>query len=190
MRTLALFVIYLLGLRAGAQSVGYKYPACPQGDMLSSDYGVESRHDEFEGTTSYSSAEIWLREPSDGSEYSMKAYSVALKTGGTAYEFLVMYVGREWIFIEKDAPMLLLVDGQKVSLIPSGTPTRDIFSSSGRVFEEHLYRLSAATMAQIARANTVKIRISGDKYIPDFTLPAKGACALGRFVSERIENSK
>jgi hypothetical protein len=186
-------VVGLLTARVGNGQASAKYPACPSGQLSKPAYALTVAHDEFDGTTTVEGPDIPLmpfgsiRSFGGDEVFSIKIRGYPEKSGSASYLLFFMWSGHSWVFIDKDSPMLMLVDGQKVSLKSDGDPTRDVMD--GGVFEEHVYRLPVSVITRIAKATVVKIRVTGDKYIPDFTLPPKGTCAVARFIIEGIEKS-
>lgn len=183
-----IFVLSLVaGPTAAAQSAPEKYPACPGAELGKSDYKVTARHDDFEGTTSYTSSDIPLDQNDDDMQFKLKAFGF----GKTEQQFALMaiYIGKSWVFINKDSPMRLLADGQSMSLAPVGKPTRDVWEG-GEVYESLMYHASLTDIDAIAKAGSIRIRLNGDKYIPDLTLTKKGACGLARFLEERSGSAR
>jgi hypothetical protein len=183
----------LLTAQAMSGQPSTKYPACPSGELFKQAYAMTTTHDEFDGTTTVEGQKIPLtpfksitRFGSD-EEFSIKLRGYPERSGSAFYLLFFIWSGHSFVFIDKDSPMLILVDGQKISIKPEGSPTRDVMD--GGVFEEQVYRIPPSVITRIAKAGVLKLRVTGDKYIPDFTLPSKGACAVGRFVSEVIEKS-
>jgi hypothetical protein len=183
----------LLTARAVGGQTTAKYPACPLSQLSKPAYAVKTVRDEFDGTTTVEGSDIPLvpfgsiRSFGSDEVFSLKIRGYPEKSQSASYLLFFMWSGHSWVFIDKESPMLLLVDGQKISLRSDGEPTRDVMD--GGVFEEHVYRLPVSVITRIAKAAVVKIRVTGDKYIPDFTLPPKGTCAVARFIIEGIEKS-
>src|ERR1700686_4525635 len=99
-----------------------KYPACPSGELFKQAYALTTTHDEFDGTTTVGGPRIPLtpfksntRFGSD-EEFSIKLRGYPERSGSAFYLLLFMWSGHSWVFIDKDSPMLMLIDEQKISI--------------------------------------------------------------------------
>lgn len=74
----------------------------------------------------------------------------------------VSYQDDDWMFIDHDSPLDLLIDAERISLELLSSPSTYI--GSGYVTESANYRITPEEFKKIAFANEVKVRIHGKGY--------------------------
>ena len=98
-----------------------------------------------------------ISRPIDKEVYGKAKYEVT-------YFLSITYWDNDWLFIDSDESLALLVDGKKITLQTNGIPVRNILS--GDLIQEAIpYPVSSDLLKKICFANEVKIKISGKRSI-------------------------
>lgn len=103
----------------------------------------------------------------------------------TAHMLGVNYLGSGWIFLGDGESLILLLDGERVALEQLGSPRREV--ESGRIVQEiAVYPASPDLLRRIATADTVRVRLQGDRGRVDARFTPENTARFQSFVAEHV----
>lgn len=150
---------------------------------------LEQRTDNYEGYTVYEVEDNLT--PKKGllntTEVELNPRALIYNTGEKHWLLEVEYRADDWIFIESEESLFLLIDGEVTSL----STTRSLKSSEiiygGRIEERAVYPVSGPEFyTKIGNAGTVSIKINGDNYYIERELSDRNKEFFNRFYNHII----
>lgn len=101
------------------------------------------------------------------------------------YRVMLEYSAENWMFIDKNRPMILLIDNERFELKSAREEVSRKVRTLGTVTESCSYEIDKEMLFKIFRAKSVKFKIYGDN-IADGFLSAKNIENLKRFIQETL----
>jgi hypothetical protein len=124
-------------------------------------------YDEFEGYTVFATDNSILNPDSYYGQWHMEIRQVKTKDASIYYWLTITYDGAEWFFIDEGKSLVLLIDGEKVTLTVDNSGIERDLDPSGKgayIHERALYSITPSQIKKIAYANEVKFRIYGGNF--------------------------
>lgn len=173
---LAALLVLALGLSGCASALGLNYEVVPVGDEFDGHTGVTMRMNTLGGT------------PLTGGRTTLDARKL-VRNGDASYFLNVLYLGSEWVFIERGESLILLIDGQRVPVSGSGSLAHREVHSGSMVEEAASYPVPASLLRQIAGAREVRVRIVGSRQNLDRHFTAENLARFREFVAQHVDES-
>ena len=157
------------------------------------------KHDEFEGSTKYSTACV-LKTPTGYGMLEVMAYNTPTTIvigldklitveNDTLYSISASFSSHKWLFIKEGESLIFLIDGEPIKLVGTGsTQHRDASSSvsSVSVTEQSIYPVTPNIIKKIASASEVKVKIKGQNEFITGEFSEQCFKNFRRFVNEVI----
>lgn len=152
---------------------------------------IEMRTDEYDGYSLVETKNNYL--PNDKmfqGSLQLNPKKLIQEDGSTSYSIQAIYNGENWIFIETGESMVFLIDGEREGLITSrGVISREVLYG-GNIEERAIYPvIDPEIYHKIARANSVKVKVSGDDYYIERSLSDKNKKLFLRFYSNYVNQN-
>lgn len=125
-------------------------------------YQVRTTHDEFDGYTKNTLQVNELSGGTFGANIHLLVQRFETKEGKVLYHLIVYYWGENWLFIQEDESLILLVDNERIGFTGDGSSSHRNASGSG-VREYAYYETTAEVIKKIAEAGEVKVKIIGSQ---------------------------
>ncbi|MFQ5652081.1 MAG: hypothetical protein ACE5IY_19295 [bacterium] len=127
-------------------------------------------------------------------ELFLNALRLDWRTGERLYYLVVRYNGIEGLLLRTDKPLVLTVDGARLSLPGEGAGAEDraIFQGGDGpyVTEQARYQLTAAQLTRLASASEASVKISGEKRSLEIRLSPRNLRAFKQFVAQYVKARK
>jgi len=162
---------------------------------------ISVKHDEFLGTTRYSTAcEIKTSSIGMGVLEIFATNTPTIVTLGlekiissekdTIFYISIFFSSHKWLFIQEGESLILLVDGESIKLFGTGsTDHRDVTSllSSVRVNEQSMYPVTPELIKKISLASNVRLKIIGKNESITGEFTDQCFTNFKKFIEEAIE---
>lgn len=102
------------------------------------------------------------------------------QTGDTTYFFQIEYVADSWLFIDKERPASLLIDGELYHLPQSFYDASDV-QYGGNISEIVRVMTDKQFIHKIASAGEIIFRLNGDKYYREAKFQPRNFTAIQNF---------
>ena len=109
---------------------------------------------------------------------------------GVSYQMDIHYTGNDWLFIQEQDSLQLLVDGKlmvfsgRSSWVDKNINTLLLGVGTVQVEEDAYYPVTYGQLKAISSAHEVKAKIVGKKYYVDREFPRQVLEDIGKFISE------
>lgn len=136
------------------------------------------KNDEFKNRTYIS---LFYNDLTDKMDYQRLAFNVYASIDGidTAYFLDLVYRSDKWIFIDKELPATLIVDGNHIYIDKTDLIVEDVLYD-GTIKETATVYIDKSLIKSLSQAKSIKIRINGKHYF-DTDFKQKNIVALKDF---------
>lgn len=122
---------------------------------------ITTEYDELEDLETSSMFPRILKGGESGTGYlSLGAFWTGEPNTLGEFALLISYRSDDWMFIDREKPLVLLIDGDRMELPLLTTPSSDVLSE-GTVIENALYAIYPEQLKTIIVADSVKLRVYG-----------------------------